>query len=153
MAGLIQADLPQLKELSLDQVLLTNTAACFSQLVCGRWPLLAALKLHLYGRQCMDYDAEQVRQLDDILALTSGKWPYLQSLTFDNFPIQDGDVPVLLQAAWPELTSLTMLGCFDCEEAIDLCMQRWPKLQSLTLGTFCDNIQDFERCAHKGIRA
>lgn len=111
--------------------------------------MLAVLKVHLYGRQCMEYDAEQVRQLDDILALTSGKWPYLQSLTFDNFPMEDEDVPVLLQAAWPKLTSLTMLGCFDFEEAINLCMQRWPKLQSLTLGTFCDNIQAFKRCAQR----
>lgn len=141
MAGLIQADLPQLKELSLDQVALADAGACFFQLTCGRWPLLAVLKLYLHGRQCMDNDADQVRRFGDILTLTSGKWPYLQSLTFDNLPIWDEDVPVLVQAACPELTSLTMLGCFDSEDAISLCMQRWPKLQSLTLGTFCDYFQ------------
>ena len=149
MAGLIQTHLPLLKKLSLYQVAVTDAGACFFQLTCGRWPLLAELKLYRHGRQCLVYDADQVRRVDDILTLTSGKWPNLQSLTFDNFPIYNEDVYVLVQAAWPKLTSLAMLGCFDSEDTISLCMQRWPKLQLLTLGTFRHNFRAFTRCAQR----
>ena len=119
MVSLIQADLPQLKELSLCQVAVANTQACFSQLARGRWPLLAVLKLVLIddrssGLLCdmlpqglellhfMEPYADRVKQPNDIMALTLGDWPRLQSMTFDNFPIWDEDVPDLVQAAWPE---------------------------------------------------
>ncbi|KAL3155371.1 hypothetical protein ABBQ38_010932 [Trebouxia sp. C0009 RCD-2024] len=163
MASLIQADLPQLKQLLLCQVSVAHTEVCFSQLAQGRWPLLAVLKLELIGNRStgllcdalpqgcelthfMDH-AHGLEQPNDILALTLGKWPCLQSLTFDNFPIWDEDVLVLVQAAWPELMSLTMIGCFESPNVITLCMSRWPELQSLCLGSFDDYIQDFRCCA------
>lgn len=167
MACLVQADLPQLKELSFVQVLLTlcrayperETKACFAHLACGRWPLLAVLKLEIlderskgllcdelswditWGRMHFLYNhAFDLREPDDILALTLGKWPCLQSLTFDNFYVWARDVGVLVQAAWPDLTSLTMIGCFSGPESITLCMQKWPHLKSLTLGSSEDRL-------------
>ena len=127
MAGLVQADLRQLKELSLRRVAVSNTQACCSQLACGRWPLLAVLTLALIddrssGLVCdvlpqglkplhfMEPYAERVKQPNDVLALTLGKWPCLQSLTIDNFPMGGEDIYDLLQAAWPELIFLSMIG-------------------------------------------
>ena len=97
----------------------------------------------------MDPYAGRVRQPNDILALTLGKWPCLQSLTFNSFPIWDADVPILVQAAWSELTSLAMLGCFEFEnaEVITLYMLKWPRLHSLSLGSLRDNMQGLKCCA------
>ena len=141
-------------ELSFSQVSVVHTEFCFSQLPRGRWPLLTVLHLDRiddrsrgllcdplpqgmsWGRMHFnDLYAGRVRQNKDVVALTLGKWPCLQSLTLDNFPVFAQDVTALVQAAWPELTSLTMLGCFQKTETITLCMQRWPGLRSLTLGS------------------
>ena len=112
-------------------------------LALGKWPQLAELRFELIDERSSDSGCHlerhgfvnaNRRSDDDIRALTSGSWPHLQTLAFDNFPIIDTDIPALLQASWPELTSLIMLGIFEATESITLCMQGWPQLKSLTLG-------------------
>ena len=167
MESLVQANLPQLIDLSFVQVLIVQN--CFAQLAHGRWPLLAVLGLEVMDATSRGLLSDPLpaglswnlmhainsivvvaRQPDDLLALTSGKWPCLQSLTFRNFPVHDDDVPILVQAAWPQLTSLTMIGCFRDSISVTLCIQRWPRLKSLTLGLYKHHLQMLKGFAQSG---
>ena len=161
LACLVEAHLPKLEELSFCQVSLTCSEGCLSALAQGWWPQLAALGLELFddrsnGKGCgavpmgmgwlygAGYDNWS---FDDVKALFSEAWHHLQSFTLDNFPFTDDNIPDLTQAAWPEMRSLTIIGCFGTLVVISSCMQRWPQLKSLTIGSTEECIQDFKTFA------
>ena len=140
LACLVEAHLPKLEELSFCQVSLTCSEGCLSALAQGWWPQLAALGLELFddrsnGKGCgavpmgmgwlygAGYDNWS---FDDVKALFSEAWHHLQSFTLDNFPFTDDNIPDLTQAAWPEMRSLTIIGCFGTLVVFSSCMQRWP---------------------------
>jgi len=52
--------------------------------------------------------------------------------------ITDEHMPLLVQAAWPSVQNLTLVGHFEDMETLSMCMRKWPALQTLTLGVGTD---------------
>jgi len=131
MYSLIQAHLPQLHELSFVDVLWYTDGEgedsgedCFAMLAQAKWPLLS--KLELIG---VDASHEGIRHL------VTGQWPMLQTVTLEDSDITDRDVPLFVQAHWPNVQNLTLVGHGYLEhmEVLDICMHKWPAMQTLKL--------------------
>ncbi len=132
MYSLIQAHLPKLQELSFVYIIWYTEGEdsgedCFAMLAQAKWPLLS--KLELIG---VDASHEGIRHL------VTGQWPMLQTITFEPFDIVDTDMPLLVQADWPNVRNLTLVGHFEHMEVLDICMRKWPALQTLRLGVGTD---------------
>ena len=123
--SLIQAHLPKLQELSVWWH--TEGDNCFAMLTLAKWPLLS--KLELIGA---DATHEGIRHL------VTGQCSMPANIT-------DQDMPLLVQADWPNVQNLTLIGHFEHMEVLDVCMRKWPALQTLRLGfgpdqTHCGNV-------------
>ncbi len=68
----------------------------------------------------------------DIWSQASG--PKLQTVILKHFDITDEDLPLLVQADWPNVQHLTLIGHFQHMEVLAMCMHKWPALQTLELG-------------------
>ena len=126
IGSIVEAHLPLLKELSLVNVMghdAINIGWWFTMLAQGRWPLLATLELAYVdgGPGCVE-------------TLASANWPCLQTVILKIFDMTDADVPALVAAAWPSVKNLTMSGPFENTKVLILCMNKWPLLESLTVG-------------------
>ena len=129
MSSLIQADLPQLQELSFVYAIWPLEGEdCFAVLAQAKWPLLS--KLELIG---VDVSHEGIRHL------VTGQWPMLQTITLEPCDITDRDMPLFVQADWPNVQSLTVVGRFEHMEVLNMCMRKWPALQMLRLGVVFDH--------------
>ena len=132
MYCLIQAHLPQLQELSFRySVWCTEGEDSFAMLAKAQWPLLS--KLELIG---VDASLEGIRHL------VTGQWPMLHTVTFEPSDITDEHMPFLVQAAWPSVMNLTLVGRFQNIKALNMCMRKWPALQTLRLGVGSDQTKN-----------
>lgn len=86
------------------------------------------------------FDSWSSDDTSDVKALFSGNWRSLPSLTLEHFPFTYENIPDLTQAAWPEMTPASILGCFHTSTVISSCMQRWPRLESLTTQECCQDL-------------
>lgn len=112
--SLIHAHLPKLQELSVWWH--TEGDNCFAMLTLAKWPLLS--KLELIGA---DATHEGIRHL-------------VTGQCFMPANITDQDMSLLVQADWPNVQNLTLMGHFEHMEVLDVCMRKWPALQTLRLG-------------------
>ncbi len=128
MYCLIHAHLPQLQELCfLNSEWYTEDEDCFAVLAQAKWPLLS--KLELIGVQASH---EGIRHLG------TGQWPMLRTFTFTPCDVTDEHMQLLVQAAWPSIQNLTLVGHFEEMETLNICMRKWPALQTLELGVGSD---------------
>lgn len=97
---------------------------CFAMLDQAKWPLLS--KLELTG---VHASHEGIRHL------VTGQWPMLQTVTVEAFDITDRGVPLFVQAHWPNVQNLTLVGhgYLADMEVLDMCMHKWPAMQTLKL--------------------
>lgn len=59
----------------------------------------------------------------------------LQTVTLEAFDITDRDVPLFVQAHWPNVQNLSLVGhgCLEHMAVLDMCMHKWPAMQTLKL--------------------
>ena len=59
----------------------------------------------------------------------------LQTVTLEDSDITDRDVPLFVQAHWPNVQNLTLVGhgYLEHTEVLDICMHKWPAMQTLKL--------------------
>ena len=57
----------------------------------------------------------------------------LQTVTLEAFDITDRDVPLFVQAHWPNVQNLILNGNFEHMAVLDMCMHKWPAMQTLKL--------------------
>lgn len=62
----------------------------------------------------------------------------LHTVIFESSDITDKHIPLLVQAHWPNVQNLTLAGYFEHMEGLDMCMCKWPSLQTLKLGMVTD---------------
>ena len=143
MRSMVEAQLPLLKELSLVNAAYDDAEShveWFTALAQGRWPLLSTLELRMVqgGPGCVE-------------TLASANWPCLQTVILAECGITDADVPALVAAAWPSVKNLSMSGylesCFKNTQMLTLCMNKWPLLESLTVGAGEDVIANLSDSA------
>lgn len=126
--SLIQAHLPQLQELSFAYMVWYSEGEdsgedCFAMLAQAKWPSLSKLEL-----KSMNASDEGIRHL------ATGRWPKLETVMLKRFDITHEDMPLFVQADWPNVQNLTLIGQFQHMEVLDICMRKWPALQTLELG-------------------
>jgi len=127
MYSLIQAHLPQLQELCFVNSVWYTEGKDLAILAQAQWPLLS--KLELIG---VSASFEGMRHL------VTGQWPMLHTVIFESSDITDKHIPLLVQAHWPNVQNLTLAGYFEHMEGLDMCMCKWPALQTLKLGMVTD---------------
>ncbi len=123
MYSLIQAHLPQLQELCFVNSVWYTEGKDLAILAQAQWPLLR--KLELIGVSA---------SFEGIRHLVTGQWPMLHTVTFDSSNITDKHMPLFVQAHWPNVQNLTLVGYFEHMEVLDICMRKWPALRTLKLG-------------------
>jgi hypothetical protein len=127
MYSLIQAHLPRLQELCFVNTIWYTEGKDLAILGQAQWPLLR--KLELIGVSA---------SLEGIRHLVTGQWPMLHTVIFESSDITDKHIPLLVQAHWPNVQNLTLAGYFEHMEGLDMCMCKWPALQTLKLGMVTD---------------
>lgn len=75
---------------------------------------------------------------EGIRHLATGQWPKLQTVILKHFDITDKEMPLLVQADWPNVQHLTLIGRFQHMEVLAMCMHKWPALQTLEIGVGTD---------------
>ncbi len=63
-------------------------------------------------------------------------------MVLKRFDITDEDMPLLVQADWPNVQHLPLIGHFQHMEVLGMCMRKWPALQTLEIGVRTDGINN-----------
>ena len=133
-ADLVKADFPFLQTLHLQKMYLDPLA--LRHLQQSHWPNLMTIQLS-YDLICL-IESGSGKLLIPLIPFQQAQWPRLQSLTVQtNFSIDATLVTALLEAEWPLLHTLRIIGnILMAQAAAELSLGSWPSLKRIRLDVF-----------------